>query len=108
MCRDRYRSTAVGYRWARLNYTVKWANPLWDMLEMDPTSELDQINARIAASLSSLPTLSPPQFPLDEVDLATNALPILFWARLRRDSRAIQYFGTYMFSWVWTPPWEWR
>jgi len=56
-------SGMVSLRWSRnvANYSVQWANPLWELMQLSPTEDVLRINLMLDSYFRTLPR--PPQNP---------------------------------------------
>ena len=50
----------LAFWWALVSYRPLWSSPFWEAWEADPTTELKQINSRLAELLLNLPNVARP------------------------------------------------
>ena len=50
-----YGYVAVQYLYARATFTPSWANPMWNVLEYDTTSEINSIRERLREAFRAVP-----------------------------------------------------
>ena len=61
----------VQYLYAYATFEPYWANPLWDLMDYDVTSELNSIRERLRAALHAVPEAAWSYEPLDAEALAS-------------------------------------
>ena len=96
---------ALHFKSYRSWFETKWANPLWEALEIPLSSEHQQISDLIVRLFERV-TIKDQQAPLTDMLLATSALPRLVPAKLARWGRAGVLAGQAVLDAVWTPPWD--
>jgi len=89
--RASYSSFGITWEWARASYSLAWANPLWDLLELDPGANLSVVEVTLSNYFRSLP--EPPPTPPTTYTIKAPINAAIAW-RVRRWARAL---------WSWIP-----